>query len=429
MTSSTIASALDSAARDVFDNLVAWRHHLHSHPELSNREHHTAEFIVERLRDAGIDEIRSGIAGTGVVAILRGGADSGSGYGKRLAALRADIDALPVKETSGVDFASTVVDNDYPGGPFPVAHACGHDCHTATVLAAAHVLASVRDRLPGDVMFIFQPAEEGPPVGESGGAQAMVDDNAFTDRTPTMVFGMHVVPLPIGMVGVHVGNQYAASCMIKVAIEGKQVHGSTPWMGIDPYPVAAEIISGSAQLYRQVPANDAITVSFGHVDDVGRFNIIGQTVTFWGTIRCLDGADMTAVQDNLRRLAENIAAAYGASATVEYLQDVPPVNNTAEWVNRIRPVIDDVIGRERVVDVPGALGYDDVSVFVRDFGGAYFTYGVQDAQVSAKGLTPTPGGRGLASNHSPDFYADDDSLLDYLRIFVHVAYAHLAESS
>ncbi|MFW0793731.1 amidohydrolase [Gordonia sp. CPCC 205515] len=413
-------AAIDDAVGEIFTDLVEWRHHLHANPELSNREVNTETFIVERLTAAGVDEIHQGIAGHGVVAILRGGRD-----GDRMAALRADTDGLPVKEVSGVPFASTVVDEDYPGGPYPVAHACGHDCHTATVLAAARVLASVRDDLPGSVMFIFQPAEEGPPVDETGGAQAMVDTGIFASSTPSMVFGMHVTPFPKGTVGVHVGNAFAASCLVKVTVEGKQVHGSTPWYGVDPYPVAAQIISGSAQLYRQVPATNAITVSFGHLEDVGRFNIIGATVTMWGTIRCLDAGDMSVVQNHLRRLVENTAEAFGATATVEFLQDVPPVTNTPEWVEEIRPMIERVVGAERVVDAPAALGYDDMSVFVRDFGGAYFTYGVQDTVFTATDIAPEEGGRGMAMNHNPGFYADDEALRDYLRIFAHVAFEHL----
>lgn len=415
-----VRSAIDDRARELHPRLVEWRRHLHAHPELSNREVRTAEFVAAKLREAGIEDVRTGIAGHGVIGVLRGDLP-----GDRVAALRADIDALPVEESSGVEFASTVVDHDYPGGPFPVAHACGHDCHAATVLASAHVLASVRDRLPGTVLFVFQPAEEGPPVDEPGGAQAMLDAGAFADPTPTMAFGMHVGPLPRGVVGYRVGNQYAASCLVRIEIEGQQVHGSTPWFGIDPYPVAAAIITDSGQLYRQIPATSPVTVSFGHVEDVGRFNIIGQRVTLWGTIRCLDESVMGLVQANLRRLAEHHAAAFGARATVEYRQDVPPVTNTADWIAAIRPTLDRVVGHERVVEIPGALGYDDMSVFVRAFGGAYLNYGTQDTRFAGDSLEPIEGGRGLAMNHHPAFYVDEDALLDSLRIHAHVAYDHL----
>jgi len=419
-TSHDVRAAVERAAEGLRGDLIAWRHHLHAHPELSNREAQTAAFVAEKLRAAGLDEVRTAIAGHGVVGVLRGGLP-----GDRVAALRADMDALPVAEDSGVDFASTVVDADYPGGPFPVAHACGHDCHTATVLASAHVLASVREQLPGTVLFVFQPAEEGPPVDETGGAQAMLDAGALADPEPTMAFGMHVCPLPVGVIGYRVGNLYAASCLVKIVVTGQQVHGSTPWLGIDPMPAAAEIISGVGQLYRQIPAYNAITVSIGHVEDVGRFNIIGQTVTLWGTIRCTDENDMATVQANLRRLAEHHAAAYGCTADVGYDQYVPPVHNRAEWIDTLLPTLMRVVGDGNVVEVPPALGYDDVSVFTRAFGGAYLMFGVQDLRIENQGLVPSEGGRGLAPNHSPRFYADDDALLTSLRVHVHVAVDHL----
>lgn len=197
----SVRTAIDERCRAAHPGLTAARRHLHAHPELSNREVMTAGFVAERLRAAGLDEVRTGIAGHGVVGVLRGALP-----GPRVVALRADMDALPVAERSGVDFASTIVDARYPGGPFPVAHACGHDCHTATVLTAAEVLASMRDAMPGTALFVFRPAEEGPPAGETGGAQAMLDAGALADPAPTMVFGMHVGPLPTNAVTVSIGH-------------------------------------------------------------------------------------------------------------------------------------------------------------------------------------------------------------------------------
>ncbi|MFF5293564.1 M20 metallopeptidase family protein [Paractinoplanes globisporus] len=416
------AAELDALAGAAHHGLVATRRHLHAHPELSNREVRTAAFVAARLRAAGLDEVRTGIAGHGVIGVLRGGLG-----GDRVAALRADMDALPVAETTGFDFASTAVDRDYPGGPFPVSHACGHDCHTATVLTAAEVLAQVRGRLPGTALFVFQPAEEGPPVGETGGARAMLDAGAFDEPAPTMVFGMHVGPLPKGIVGYRIGSQYAASCLVRIIVTGRQVHGSTPWFGVDPMPPAAAIVTGSAQLYRQVPATSAVTVSIGHVEDVGRFNIIGERVTLWGTIRCLDQGDMATMQDGLRRIAEHHAAAFGATADVSYLQPVPPVTNTREWMEALLPTIERVVGAERVVEIPGVLGYDDVSVFTDAFGGAYLSYGAQDTRFAGESLAPVEGGRGLVMNHHPGFYVDEGALLDSLRIHLHVAHDHLTE--
>ncbi|MFD8599296.1 M20 family metallopeptidase [Kitasatospora sp. NPDC059646] len=412
---------LDRLCDGVADQVIAWRHHLHQHPELSNRETATAAYIEDHLRSLDLDEVRTGIAGHGIVGVLRGGRP-----GERVVALRGDIDALPVEDLSGVPFASTAVDPDYPGGPFPVAHACGHDCHTAMLMGAATVMAGVREQLAGTVLFAFQPAEEGPPVDEQGGARAMIDAGAFTDPAPTMVFGMHVAPLPKGYVGYRVGNQFAASCLVKIMITGKQVHGSTPWQGVDPMPAAGAVMTGIGQLYRQLPAFDPVTVTIGHIEDVGRFNIIGQSVTLWGTIRCSVETDMADVQKRLRTLAEGTAHAYNCTATVDYLQDVPAVHNRPEWVDAGLPVFRRVVGGDHVIGTPPTLGYDDVSELVNRYGGLYVLLGVQDAEFGPDGeVRPTPGGRGLAFNHSPRFYADDDTLVTGVRLHAHTAYDHL----
>ncbi|UGT41358.1 amidohydrolase [Nocardia yamanashiensis] len=412
---------LDSRAQATAAQVVRWRRHLHQHPELSNREVNTAALIANELTSLGLDEVRRGVAGYGVVGVLRGGLP-----GDRVIALRADIDALPVPDLCGVPFASHVVDQNYPGGPFPVSHACGHDCHTAMLLGAATVLAGMREKLPGTVLFVFQPAEEGPPVDEKGGAREMLAEGALDDPEPTMAFGFHVTPYPKGYIGYRVGNQFGASCLIKIGITGQQVHGSTPWMGIDPLPAAGAILTGIGQIYRQVSAFDPVTVSIGHVEDVGRFNIIGQSVTLWGTIRCSMEADMGEVQKRVRTLAEHSAQAYNCSATVEFLQDVPAVHNEQAWTDAALPTFRRVAGDERVVPTGATLGYDDVSEFVNKYGGLYVTLGVQDAELNAEGMpVPVAGGRGLFMNHNPHFYADDDTLVTGVRLHAQVAYDHL----
>ncbi|MFJ4908935.1 M20 family metallopeptidase [Streptomyces sp. NPDC093249] len=422
MGSDPIHDELDERAAAVAEQVVAWRRHLHRHPELSNREVDTARLVADRLRALDLDEVRTGIAGHGIVGVLRGGVP-----GERVVALRADTDALPVRDLCGAEFASEVVDTEYPGGPFPVSHACGHDCHTAALLGAATVLAGVRERLPGTVLFVFQPAEEGPPVTEEGGARAMVEAGAFDGPVPTMVFGLHVTPYPKGYVGYRIGNQYGASVLVRIVVTGRQTHGSTPWEGVDPMPAVGAVLTGIGQLYRQVSAFDPVTVSIGHVEDVGRFNIVGQTVTLWGTVRCAVESGMERVRQRLTTLAEHSAAAYGATAEVAYLQPVPPVRNTGPWVAAGLPTFRRVVGAERVVETPGTLGYDDVSELVGRFGGLYVMLGVQDTVLDAAGRpVPEPGGRGLATNHNPGFYADDDTLVTAVRLHAHVAHDHLA---
>lgn len=415
-----IRARIDAATIAVEPKVIGWRHHIHANPELSNREVATAAFIADHLRSLGLDEVRTEIAGHGVVGVLRGGRPGG-----RVVALRADTDALPVREASGVDFASTVVDEDYPGGPFPVAHACGHDCHTAMLMGAAQVLADVRDELAGTILFVFQPAEEGPPVDEDGGAQAMLNAGALDDPAPTMVFGMHVGPVPKGVVCYSVGTTFSASVVLKITITGKQTHGSTPWGGIDPMPVAAEIISATGQIYRQVPATDPLTISIGHVEDEGRFNIIGGQLTLWGTIRSVHQHTMEDAQARIARTAEHIATAYGASAETAFLQPVPPVDNSRAWLDAGLPTVRRVAGESNVVEIPPQLGYDDVSVFVKKYGGLYLVLGVQDTELIDGQLRPQDGGRGLVVNHNPAFYADDATLSTGVRLHAHVALDHL----
>jgi len=241
-----------------------------------------------------------------------------------------------------------------------------------------------------------------------------------------MVFGMHVGSLPHGHVGYRVGRFFAASVVVRIRVTGQQAHGSSPWRGVDPLPPAAEIVTGSSQIYRQVPTGRRITISFGHVQDVGRFNIIGGEVTLWGTIRAERDDDMATVQDRLRRLAEQTAAAHGCTAEVDYLQPVPAVDNTQPWIDAILPTVERIVGADRLVDGPPNMGYDDVSVFLNAFGGAYLTFGVQDTRLEPSGnVVAVEGGRGLAPGHTPGFYAEDGDLATAVRIHAHVVVDHL----
>ncbi|MDN3238377.1 M20 metallopeptidase family protein [Glycomyces tritici] len=411
---------IDELSAQVNEQVIAWRHDLHRHPELSNREVMTAEKITKHLQSLGLDEVRTRIAGHGVVGVLKGGK-----AGDKVMGLRADFDALPVKETSVVDFASTVVDADYPGGPFPVSHVCGHDTHTAMLMGAATVLSQLRADLPGTVVFIFQPAEEGPPLGEKGGAAQMEAEGALQNIEPTMVYGHHIGPLPIGYVGYRKGNQYAASCTVKIDITGKQVHGSTPWQGIDPLPVAASIVTETGQLYRKFPAFNPFTISIGHVEDMGRFNIIGESVTLLGTVRCSVEADMTGIQEALKRLVEHTALAHGCTAETAYIDDVPAVRNEPGWVDAAMPTLQRVVGQDKTFTMPPTLGYDDVSVFVNKYGGLYIMLGGQDGELVDGHVKPIPGGRGLVMNHNPAFYADDTALAVGVRLHAAIAVDHL----
>lgn len=388
---SALYAELDGGARAVAGDVVAWRRHVHQFPELSNREHNTAALIADHLRSLGLDEVRTGIAGHGVVGVLHGAAAADVGQARRVAALRADMDALPVKEESGESFASTVVDESYPGGPVPVAHACGHDCHVAMLMGAASVLSAARARLPGTVLFVFQPAEEGPPLGEEGGAAAMEHAGALADPAPTMVFGMHVGPMPVGWVGYGMGDFYAASAVVKIVVSGVGAHGSTPWRGADPLPVAADIVSQLAQIYRQMPADKRMTVTIGQLTTHGRHNVIGDTVEMLGTVRCSADADVTKIQQRVTRIAMHLAQAHGCTAETSFHQPVPAVHNAPEWVDAALPTIEDIVGQGRLLQVPSTLGYDDISVFIKRCGGLYVQLGCQEVLVINGALRAMPG--------------------------------------
>lgn len=423
---SLLDAELDDRARAVAGDVVGWRHHVHQFPELSNREQNTAALIAKHLRSLELDEVRTGIAGHGVVGVLRGSAALDEGQQRRVVALRADTDALPLKEDSGEAFASTVVDDSYPGGAVPVAHACGHDCHVAMLMGAASVLAGVRASLPGTILFVFQPAEEGPPLGEDGGAAAMERAGAIADPLPTMVFGMHVGPMPIGWVGYGIGDFYASSAVVKIVVSGTGAHGSTPWRGADPLPVAADIVSQLAQIYRQMPAQKAVAVSIGQLTTHGRHNVIGDTVELLGTVRCSSDADMAKIQQRVARIAVHLAQAHGCIAQTSFHQPVAAVHNAPAWVHAALPTIENVVGRGRTIEVPPTLGYDDISVFINRCGGLYVQLGCQEVVVVNGSVRALPGGRGVAFNHNPKFYAADEALHVGVRLHAHVAADHLS---
>ena len=423
---SGLSDELDAHARSVGEQVIAWRHHVHRFPELSNRETRTAELIADHLRELSLDDVRTGIGGHGVVGVLHGRGAAAERSGQRVIALRADIDALPIREESGEPFASTVVDETYPGGPFPVAHACGHDCHVAMLMGAASVLSAVRDRLSGIVLFVFQPAEEGPPLDEDGGAVAMERAGALADPEPTMVFGMHVGPMPVGWVGYGVGNFYAASAVMKIVITGAGAHASTPWRGADPLPVAADVVLQLAQVYRQLPASTPVTVSVGQVTTHGRHNVIGDSVELLGTVRCSADSDMGKLQQRVKRIAEHLALAHGCAAQTTFHQPVPAVHNASAWVDAALPTIEDVVGEGCLIEVPATLGYDDVSVFINRYGGLYVMLGCQEVVIVNGALRPIPGGRGVAVNHSPRFYAADEALGFGVRLHARIAADHLS---
>jgi amidohydrolase len=404
-------------------DVIEWRHHIHQNPELSNREFNTAKMIADHLKSLDFDEVITGIAPTGVVGILKGGKP-----GDRIVALRADIDALPVREISSEPFKSEVIDNDFPGGPFPVAHACGHDTHVAMLMGAASVLAEMREDISGTIMFIFQPAEEGPPLGEQFGAQAMVDAGIFDKIKPGAVFGMHISPYPVGTIGYAIGPQNGASEVITINIKGKQVHGSTPFAGLDPLPVLAAINNGIGQIYRQIDPNDPFTVSIGKIETVGRTNIIGDSIVAYGTVRAFKDKVMEDINMRLERIVTNAAEMHGLTATFSVDQHVPVLDNKEDQLEIYAPVLDRIVGKENTFQIRPNMGYDDISVFMNHLGGGvYFLLGGQETKLSDDGGIPLPieGGRGMKYNHNPAFYALDEALINGVKLHAFMAMEYL----
>ena len=352
-----VASRVDAAMRAVAPRVVEWRRDLHRNPELGNREFRTSKKVAAHLESLGL-EVRTGVGHTGVVGVLRGGRPG------PVIALRADMDALPVTERADVAFRSTVT-TEYRGEQVGVMHACGHDGHTAILMGAAEVLAGVRAGLAGTVMFVFQPAEEGAPEGEEGGAPLMLKDGVFRDLKPEAMFGLHLwAPLNAGQVGYRAGALMAAADTFRIVVSGRQTHGSRPWSGVDPIVAAAALVTDlQTVVSRQTDISRwPAVVSVGAIKGGIRFNIIPDTVEMMGTIRTFDPAVREQVIAHMRLKAEHVAAAHGATASLEILPGSNPVTvNDPGLTRRMLPVLQSAVGSDRVVEMPFVTGAEDFS--------------------------------------------------------------------
>ena len=387
-----------AAAQRAHDEVVAWRRDIHQHPELGNHETRTAQFIADQLRSFGLAP-DTGIAHTGVVAILKGGRP-----GRRIA-VRADMDALPVTEQTGLPFASTVK-SDYRGQPVGVMHACGHDMHVAILLGVAQALSKMKAELPGEVMFVFQPAEEGPPTpGETVGAKLMLDEGLFRDFKPDAVLGLHVwASLHVGDIGVRSGPTMAAVDEWTLKVTGKQTHGARPWDGVDPITVGAQILLGAQSIVaRQVNiANSPVVLTAGQFQSGVRFNIIPDDALLVGTLRTFDPKVRADVIDRFRRTATDFADASGAKADLEVNSNAPALVNDLALTAKLRPSLEAAVGKDHVIDQPPLTVSED------------FAYYAGAAPVLFFFVGSTPADRDPATmpmNHSP-LYAPDEGALD-----------------
>ncbi len=394
-----IYSSVDASAKTLQTKVRDWRRDIHEHPELGNRETRTAAKVAVHLKALGLENIRTGVAHTGVTAVLRGGKP-----GPRLA-LRADMDALPVTETADVPFASKVV-TEFRGEKTGVMHACGHDSHTAILMGVAEALAARRVELPGEVLFVFQPAEEGPPEGEEGGASMMLKEGVFRDFKPDAVFGLHVWSmLQAGKVGYRSGPAMAASDRFELTVIGRQTHGSLPWGGVDPIAAAAEIVSSAQHIVSRrtdisrLPA----VVTFGAIKGGIRYNIIPDRVELTGTIRTFDENVRKAIFADLANVATHVAAAHGATIEARIPADAgnPVTANDPALVARMLPSLKRAAGEANVVEMPVVMAAEDFALYAKEVPGLFFFVGA------------TPVGQDPArapSNHSPAFFLDETAL-------------------
>lgn len=396
---------------DLEAQVIEWRRHIHANPELSNREFETAKMVAEHLRSLGM-EVETGVAHTGVVGLLNGGKPGPT------IALRADMDALPVTEQTDLPFKSTVT-SEYRGNEVGVMHACGHDLHVAMLMGAAEKLVGMKDELAGNVMFIFQPAEEGAPEGEEGGAELMLEEGLFADliaeNEPEKVFGIHVwAGFPTGHVGYRKGPLMASSDQFEIKVKGKQTHGSTPWAGVDPIVTSAQIINNAQTIIsRRTNITKAPAVlSFGIVEGGVRNNIIPDEVTLIGTIRNFDMDIREDIHRKLKLTAEKTAEANGAEAHVHVDLGYPVTSNDPDLVEQMLPITKAVAGADKVQEVPLVTGAEDFSYYALEVPGMFVFLGV------------TPPERDMAnepSNHSPHFYADEDALKTGTELYVNWA--------
>lgn len=397
---------LDALARQIEPKVIEWRRDIHQHPELGNREFRTAGIVADHLKALGL-EVRTGVAHTGVIGLLRGGRPG------PVVALRADMDALPVTEEVDLPFASKVR-TVWAGRETGVMHACGHDTHVAILMGVAEILARKRAELPGTVKFIFQPAEEGPPPGEEGGAALMVKQGAMENPKPEAIFGLHIGSMhEAGAIAYRPGPLMAAADVLRITVQGRQTHGSAPWTGVDPIVVAAQIVLGLQTIVsRQVNlTNEPAVVSIGGIDGGNRFNIIPDKVEMVGTVRTFDEAMREDIHRRIRQTAEKIAEAAGARASVEIDKPYGVTINDPALTERMLPTLKRVAGEKNVILRSKTTGAEDFSFFAQKAPGFFFFLGG-----SPKGADLTK----VAYNHSPRFYVDESALLLGVRALTHL---------
>lgn len=393
---------------DIEPKLIEWRRYFHQNPELSNREFKTAEKIAKHLKSLGL-EVKTGIAHTGVVGILKGG-KKGPVIG-----LRADIDALPVTERTPVPFASKVK-GTYNGVDTGVMHACGHDTHIAILMATAEVLSKVKKDIKGTVKFIFQPAEEGAPEGEEGGAELMVKEGVLKNPNVDAIFGLHISSgTPVGQINYKPAGIMAASQRFVIKVKGRQSHGSRPWQGIDPIVISAQIINGLQTIISRDTelTKEAAVITVGMVKAGVRSNIIPEAAEMIGTIRTLDYDMQKKLNAEMKKRVPAIAKAFGGEAIIEIERGYPITYNNKDLMAKMLPSLQKSAGKENVNLINAVTGAEDFSFYQLEVPGLYFFLGGMPADADPSKV---------ASHHTPDFYIDESGLKLGVKTFVNLVF-------
>ncbi|WP_397311102.1 amidohydrolase [Parachryseolinea silvisoli] len=401
-----LQAKLEQQARQLEPSVITWRRHLHQYPELSNREVKTAAYVAEHLRKLGL-EVQTGIAHTGVVALLR------TGKPGPVIALRADMDALPVTERNSLPFASKekTTFNDQETG---VMHACGHDSHVAILMAVAEILSKNKNDLKGTIKFIFQPAEEGPPKGEEGGADLMVREGVLDNPKVEVIFGLHIQGIrKLGQIAYKPAGMMAASDWFTIKVKGKQSHGAAPWLGIDPIVVSAQIINGIQTIVsRQTQlTKEPAVISVGMINAGVRQNIIPETAEMSGTIRTFDPAMQQDIHERLKRTATLIAESAGATAEVTIDRKTPVTFNDPALTEKMVASLVKAAGEENVARIPADTGAEDFAYYQQKVPGFFFFVGA---------CPPDTDPAKAPSHHTPDFMMDERGMLTGLKAMLNV---------
>ncbi len=403
-----LTAEINAATEKVLPQVIQWRRYFHEHPELGNREFNTSKLVADELRKLGI-EVRTGIAKTGVVGILKG-SQPGPVIG-----LRADMDGLPVTERVNVPFRSTAK-SEYNGQTVGVMHACGHDTHVAMLLGTATVLAGMKDKIKGTVVFIFQPAEEGAPAGETGGAEDMVKQGVMDNPKIDAVFGIHInSATEIGQIKYKSGAEMAASDWFEIKVKGRQSHGAYPWQGIDPIAVSTQIYTGLQMIVaRQSELPKApVIITVGRMTAGIRENIIPEEAVMAGTIRTLDTAMQNEVHEKIRRTATKIAESMGATAEVRIDRKTPVTYNDPQLVEKMLPSLEKAVGKGNVIDAEWVTGAEDFAFYGQKAPSFFFFVGGMP-----KGGDP----KTVPSHHTPDFFIDDSRLDVGVKAFCNIVF-------